>query len=601
MYIADKMPDETTCDSNQASDVNATQGKRFIETMAFDPVYDENSKEDILQHAEPIDRSCKQFDANFAFRYSLLLCLLNAPPFLSDKADLIKLFETKDLVLPQTADPFKRTYSPSKAIYFYTKEDFIYAQLNNALRTTNVSHLVLFRFFIQDIFDQLRELMAQQTDDQILTVYRGQQSSTFEVADLFTAYHRNSPIVITSFFSTSKERDCAVGFLRNKDLTLFDMDRKPILFKITVRKQDASRHFPFADISKISNVSEEAEVLFVPGQMFTINNFNIIHEHDLNIFFFEMSLDSEFGENFTVVYDRIKNIWDTHMNDPFLNLAQLLTTYKRFNEAKELYTRLLLENIDTKKKFACYQGLFSIAMDQNDTNEGMMMFQKMTETKVGSENLSINSDRENLSTNFNIAVSQTDYEKINTSVDQLMNINSQLSLDQPLDETFAYLQSDEYRDAFAQLPDQLYTLAMTLMKNGVYDLAIQYFETVLGMIRILWSVSFDPLLKAQYYMQLGHCYRELNLNDKALENYKLSLEQNIHLPLNEYIDTLIGIGKALEATNNYREALTRYTEVAKIYENNSTVGGLKERCDMKEACERIISHLALMDKTCETS
>jgi tetratricopeptide (TPR) repeat protein len=240
-------------------------------------------------------------------------------------------------------------------------------------------------------------------------------------------------------------------------------------------------------------------------------------------------------------------------------------------------------------------------MDQNDTNEGMMMFQKMTETKVGSENLSINFDRENLSTNFNIAVSQTDYEKINTSFDQLMNINSQLSLEQPLDETFAYLQSDEYRDAFAQLPDQLYTLAMTLMKNGVYDLAIQYFETVLGMIRILWSVSFDPLLKAQYYMQLGHCYRELNLNDKALENYKLSLEQNIHLPLNEYIDTLIGIGKALEATNNYREALTRYTEVAKIYENNSTVGGLKERCDMKEACERIISHLALMDKTCETS
>ena len=70
-------------------------------------------------------------------------------------------------------------------------------------------------------------------------------------------------------------------------------------------------------------------------------------------------------------------------------------------------------------------------------------------------------------------------------------------------------------------------------------------------------MPFDPLLKARYYIQLGNCYHELKLYDRALDNYKLVFEQNIHLPLHERIDTFIGMGKVLEATNNYKEALNK--------------------------------------------
>ncbi|CAF2867146.1 unnamed protein product [Rotaria sp. Silwood2] len=72
-------------------------------------------------------------------------------------------------------------------------------------------------------------------------------------------------------------------------------------------------------------------------------------------------------------------------------------------------------------------------------------------------------------------------------------------------------------------------------------------------------------------MQLGHCYRELRLNEEAVKNYDLALEQNIRLPLDEYIETLIGIGMAWEAMKNFEQALYRYIEVAEIYQKDSII------------------------------
>jgi len=96
-------------------------------------------------------------------------------------------------------------------------------------------------------------------------------------------------------------------------------------------------------------------------------------------------------------------------------------------------------------------------------------------------------------------------------------------------------------------------------------------------------------------MQLGQCYRELKLNDQALKNYELALEQNIQLPLNEYIESLIGFGTTLEATNKDEEALYKYIEVAEIYLNDSTIGGVEERGVIEECIKRVISKLIPSD------
>jgi tetratricopeptide (TPR) repeat protein len=60
----------------------------------------------------------------------------------------------------------------------------------------------------------------------------------------------------------------------------------------------------------------------------------------------------------------------------------------------------------------------------------------------------------------------------------------------------------------------------------MYTLAMYVFELALNSICQNETIPFDPFLKARYYMQLGHCYCELKLYDKALENYNLTFDQN---------------------------------------------------------------------------
>ena len=50
---------------------------------------------------------------------------------------------------------FRLSYSPDKALQWYTRESFFYRVLNKALRTQNIELLFLLRSFISDIGQQL--------------------------------------------------------------------------------------------------------------------------------------------------------------------------------------------------------------------------------------------------------------------------------------------------------------------------------------------------------------------------------------------------------------------------------------------------------------
>jgi tetratricopeptide (TPR) repeat protein len=298
-------------------------------------------------------------------------------------------------------------------------------------------------------------------------------------------------------------------------------------------------------------------------------------------------MKSGFDAEFTAVHEKFQNLLKRHMNDSLLCFAQFLTEYKRFDEAKQLYGQLLSQNADKNKKCACYEGLCSIANKQNDTSEATIMHQKTTETKFGTELPTTNAS--------GILLTKTEHEEFQTNRNQIMNLDSKMSLDWLLDESSADVQSDDYRNSLQQTTQLAYKLATMMMKKGEYMLPIQLFEGTLPMMELQDTAGFDPLLKAKYYMQLGHCYRELKFDTTALENYKLSLEQNIHLPLDEYIETLIGLGAVLEATNDYKDALYRYIEIAEIYQDNSTIGGLEERHHIEECIQRVTSHLISVD------
>ncbi|CAF4850654.1 unnamed protein product [Rotaria sp. Silwood1] len=116
---------------------------------------------------------------------------------------------------------FKKTYKPSDAIRWYTKEPFAYQFLNKALRTEDIDIVVAYRFLIRDINAQLNDEQLNycikleerdfdQTLDKVIHSYRGQAMSIDELEKLrqcVTQY-----ISISTFFSTNRNKHIALGF-----------------------------------------------------------------------------------------------------------------------------------------------------------------------------------------------------------------------------------------------------------------------------------------------------------------------------------------------------------------------------------------------------
>ncbi|UJR19298.1 hypothetical protein I4U23_022427 [Adineta vaga] len=146
-YMADHVSSKMECDLIEQSDIEATQQIRFNESISFGF----ESSEDSLSDTEPIERSYKQLDGNFLLRFLMIICLRNARLFSSNKTDLIKLFETQYHIDSQNINRFQETYESNKAVLFYTKNEFIYGKLNNALRTSSINDLLSFQFIYQDI------------------------------------------------------------------------------------------------------------------------------------------------------------------------------------------------------------------------------------------------------------------------------------------------------------------------------------------------------------------------------------------------------------------------------------------------------------------
>ncbi|CAF4635194.1 unnamed protein product, partial [Rotaria socialis] len=260
----------------------------FTDPIKFSFTNNQEDNDDIGILTEPKERSFRQHNENFIGRYSIFLYMLHAQPYSSSKIDLINLLKEEDLATSDQIKMFEDTYSPEQAIPFYTRHGFIYENLNRALRELNIRHIFLFRFILQDICYKLRDLMSREPDNNELTIYRGQISSPQEIAELVGAYQNQSIVAVNSFFSISKDRNIAKFFLTGAQSSLCDGTRLATIFEIIIKKQDVSQFLPVADISQLSDFPKEKEVLFAPGQIFTINKFDIIFESGVNIYTFKM-------------------------------------------------------------------------------------------------------------------------------------------------------------------------------------------------------------------------------------------------------------------------------------------------------------------------
>jgi hypothetical protein len=159
-------------------------------------------------------------------------------------------------------------YQLKSAIWWYTKESFLYPMLNRALRLTDTDIILKIAFFIKALDQELEQLHRKEfrktSSSKLFTVYRGQ--SLFEEDLEKIRKTKDGLIAFNNFLSTSKRREVSVAF------ALSSLQRNPaifgVLYVMNIDPKKATNSF--ASIESVSAVKGEDEVLFSINSVFRI-------------------------------------------------------------------------------------------------------------------------------------------------------------------------------------------------------------------------------------------------------------------------------------------------------------------------------------------
>ncbi len=228
---------------------------------------------------------------------------------------------------------FENEYSANRALWWYTRDSFLYRMLNKALRVQNIELLFLFRFVIADVYHQLKQNQYQKS----VRVYRGQVISDDELNTLRESIKKL--ISISSFFSTSFSFQQAKNFL---DDVIISKGLHRVIFEIDADPGVVTSR-PFADISNLSYFEDESEVLFMAGCVFRL--IEIRRENNEQLWLIRMQLcgDNDY-DDLKKLFDHLKNEYgggDSEVNLHFF--GDVLRQMGKYDLAEETYHRSLKE------------------------------------------------------------------------------------------------------------------------------------------------------------------------------------------------------------------------------------------------------------------
>lgn len=159
---------------------------------------------------------------------------------------------------------FAKKYQSTQAARWYTKDSFIHRIVNKVLRTGNIEHCYLLRFYITDLSEQLYQLKCQQQKNVTETakntiLYRGLRQSAAHLKTLKTLV--GQVILTKGFMSTSRRENIALCYAGASHPQ--SPQSQPLLIEIKVDMTVSG--IVVADIAHLSNFPEEQEVLFDIG------------------------------------------------------------------------------------------------------------------------------------------------------------------------------------------------------------------------------------------------------------------------------------------------------------------------------------------------
>ena len=517
----------------------------------FGVVYDSEDLSISIFHLEEKEHTLQQLtheSAKFMWYHSIINVLSSMANYCNAKEDMLIECRTcyqHDEVETKKIDEFARKYTSTNAFWWYTYDSFVYRLLNKALRTQNVEIIFKFRFFINDLQNQIKQCYQQyllrSRKEQHLTVYRGQRLKINEV-ELLRA-NVGEIISMNSFLSATTSRTIAEIFADTSDQTKNESPLQSALFIIDVRNFDHETT-PFAFIKSYSCCEDEEEVLFSIGAIFKVESV----EKSANTWHIHLQLNRQQNQEHKDLANYMLRQIGSEPNPS--TLGWFLYRMGDFNMAKR-YVDLLLKQLPANdiERANAYNLLGLIRKDLRRFTESIRAYKKALSIYSRSSNASAYCGQI-IATHCNLGLAY-------------LAVGDDRSADE---------QQMEAKDKLAKSPwraEPLLVATTVTLKGKIqtvhkeYARACENFQTALE--RKKMKLSNDHPSMASTFIDLGITYEHMGHLDQALDYFNKALtirEKSLSKDHLDMVECLEGLARIYDQRRQSELAL-KYKKSAK--------------------------------------
>ncbi len=495
---------------------------------------------------EASDANLNQLEPSFMYTQIFKEILLEMEHDKKSMGDLVAhcrgLYENNEAELTIISE-FKNDYQPESAIWWYSRECFLYQMLNRALRTLEGDTIIKMGFFIRDLHQQITDFYQKQIGnypEKSFIVYRGQGLSNTDFEKLKKT--KRGLMSFNSFLSTSTKRKVSLRFA-NEALT--KTDTVGILFKMSIDTSISST--PFASIQDVSYIDTEAEIVFSMHTVFRIGDINKF-DNNGSLYQVDLELTADDDQQLRNLTERIRN--ESAGSTGWCRLGSLLLKIGQFDKAEEVYKVLLEQTSSEREKASFYNQLGFIKDHKGEYEKALYYHKKGLEIE---QNI-LPSNHPSLATTYNniggVYYSMKQYSKALLCYQKDLEISQKaLSSNHP---HFAVLYNN---------------IGLVCDKMGEYSKALMFYEKVLAIEEKVFPSNHPTL--ATTYNNIAGLYQSMKEYSKALPFYEKdlaicqkTLPPNHHLLATSYSN----IGSLYVSMKEYSKALSHLERALDIYQ-----------------------------------
>jgi tetratricopeptide (TPR) repeat protein len=488
-------------------------------------------------------RNLTEDSATFMWYQLLIVVLQRLARSSTSKNEMItecRLLYHIDPVEQGKINKFEREYTSEKAIWWYTYDCFVYRLLNQALRTQNIDIIFRFRFFINDLHNQIKQLYLkylrthQPLSERQLTVFRGQHLSMDELNLL--KQNINGLISMNTFLSATLNKNLALIFAETDIKSPGPSSIQAVLFIIDIFDM-SQETTPFAPIKSYSCYEEEDEVLFTIGAVFKVES---VEQMD-DMWHVKLQLSKEQNK---LCRDLSLHIMKQIGSDASpLALGWFLYRMSDFNKA-ERYAESLLKQLSNKDRETgnTYNLLGLICKDTGRLKQAIEYYEKAL------QNYSHTSPPDSpqlIAVHYNLGLAYLSLGDHQHASEHQQKAKQRLVNSSQTNNPLLIAMTDSlqakvetahgnYVDAFKNLEDVLKTkqktlpeghpsIASTLKDMGVVQAKMGNDENALGYF--IQALNINQKSLSPYHLDLADCHANIGRVHYKRQEYSLALEQ----------------------------------------------------------------------------